>query len=487
MPKPCDLPRNTPESMGVTSSALLDFVNEVEASDNELHSFMLLRHGQVIAEGWWAPYAAGHPHTLFSLTKSFTSTAVGLAIAEGRLSIEDPVLGFFPEDAPKRPSKNLRAMRVRHLLSMSTGHLADSTEKAVTNRQGNWVKGFFSMPVKHAPGAPFVYNSAASHVLSAIVQKVSGIPIKEYLTPRLFEPLGIEGMRWETDPRGINTGGWGLSLKTEDIARFGQMYLQKGVWEGQRILPEPWVERATSKQVRNDLDPESPFDWKQGYGFQFWRCQYNAYRADGAFGQFCIVMPDQDAVLAITSGVANMQSVLTLVWKHILPAMGSAPLPVDTATQRKLSTRLADLCLDPPQGNGAPGWVGQRSYRLEDNPFEAGSVRMVSAGDHFHLTFEGRTGQHSLKCGRRSWMTDHSSFFPIDRLHGSSTPPEGYPVAAACAWTAEDTLEIQARFYETPFCFTTICQFEREQVTIQNRVNVSFGPTELTTLAGHLA
>jgi CubicO group peptidase (beta-lactamase class C family) len=334
---------------------------------------MFLRHGQVVAEGWWAPYAPQHPHTLFSLTKSFTSTAVGLAVAEGRLSIEDPVLDFFPEDAPKRPSQNLKAMRVRHLLSMSTGHLSDSTEKAVTNRQGNWIRGFFSMPVKHAPGAPFVYNSAASHMLSAIVQKVSGLPVKEYLTPRLFDPLGIAGMTWETDPRGINTGGWGLSLKTEDIARFGQMYLQNGIWEGQRILSEEWVEMATSRQVSNDIDPQGPLDWRQGYGFQFWRCQHNAYRGDGAFGQYCIVMPEQDAVLAITSGVKDMQAVLNLVWKHMLPGMSPTPLPADKPALRKLKTRLADLCLDPPQGEFISSILDQdehRTYHLDDNPLQ---------------------------------------------------------------------------------------------------------------------
>ena len=139
MSKPNPLPRSTPESAGISSAAVLEFVEAVDANISELHSFMLLRHGQVAAEGWWAPYARQFRHILFSLTKSFTSSAVGMAVSEGRLSIEDPVLSFFPEDAPKRPSKNLQTMKVRHLLSMSTGHLVDSTEKAVTNPEGNWV------------------------------------------------------------------------------------------------------------------------------------------------------------------------------------------------------------------------------------------------------------------------------------------------------------------------------------------------------------
>ena len=211
---------------------------------HDLHSFMLLRHGQVVARGWWSPYAAQRPHMLFSLSKSFTSTAVGLAVAEGRLTVDDPVLSFFPEDAPAKVSPNLAAMRVRDLLSMSTGHAKDATGRATHKKEGNWVKGFLSLPVRYAPGTHFVYNSAATYMLSAIVQKLTGMTLLDYLRPRLFEPLGIDNPTWESCPRGINTGGWGLSVRTEDIARFGQLYLQKGVWKGQRILPEAWVERG---------------------------------------------------------------------------------------------------------------------------------------------------------------------------------------------------------------------------------------------------
>jgi len=488
MSKTNSLLSSTPESQGVSSAAVLDFVEAVDSTISELHSFMLLRHGKVVAEGWWAPYAAPYPHILFSLTKSFTSTAVGLAVSEGLLSIDDPVLSFFPEDAPKRPSKNLQAMRVRHLLSMSTGHLVDSTEKAVSNKEGNWIKGFFSMPVKHLPGAPFVYNSVASHILSAIVQKVTGMPIKAYLTPRLFEPLGIEPANWETDPRGINTGGWGLSLKTEDIARFGQIYLQKGLWQGQRILPEAWVEMATSKQIRNDLVEGTPIDWQQGYGFQFWRCRHNAYRGDGAFGQYCIVMPDQDAVLAITSGVSDMQAVLNLVWEHILPGMNGLALPEDKTNQARLAARLTDLCLDPPQNAASqPGKALNRSYILEENPLGIKNLALAVSKDHCRLVVENPRGQQTLECGAQTWLMSRTNFAFSDPRPLMSIPPEGYPVAAAFAWTAADILEIQARFYETHAYFTLTCQFDAGKITIEPKVNVSFGPDELPVLVGSLS
>ncbi|HET6386465.1 MAG TPA: serine hydrolase domain-containing protein, partial [Armatimonadota bacterium] len=325
------LTRRAPEALGIASSGVLAFLDAAAEHIRELHSFMLLRHGQVAAEGWWTPYGADVPHMLFSLSKSFTSTAAGMAIAEGLLSLDDPVVSFFPEDKPARVSENLAAMRVRHLLSMSTGHAEDTLGALSRTADSNWAALFLDRPVDYTPGTHFVYNSGATYMVSAIVQKLTGQRVIDYLRPRLFEPLGITDPKWEVCPRGINTGGWGLSVKTEDIARFGQLYLQKGIWEGRRLLPESWVDAATSKQVSNGDDPNN--DWNQGYGYQFWRCRHGAYRGDGAFGQFCIVMPDQDAMIAITAGVADMGGVLNLVWNHLLPAFQSASLPEDPASR----------------------------------------------------------------------------------------------------------------------------------------------------------
>lgn len=225
MPAISPLPRTSPEAQGVSSTALLDIVNTLDQTFTEIHGLMLLRHGQVIAEGWWAPFGPQLPHMLFSLTKSFTSTAIGLAVAEGLLTVDDFVVSFFPEKTPKRISKNLAAMRVRHLLSMSTGHKQEPNMGRMSgDKQADWVKGFLSASVQHKPGAPFVYNSAASHMLSAIIHKATGQPLLDYLTPRLFEPLGIQPAHWDQDPRGIYTGGWGLMIRTEEIARFGQMW-----------------------------------------------------------------------------------------------------------------------------------------------------------------------------------------------------------------------------------------------------------------------
>jgi CubicO group peptidase (beta-lactamase class C family) len=338
------LPRSTPEAQGISSQAVLNFV---EAADkiNTLHSFMILRHGQVISAGWWKPEAADKPHVLWSLSKSFNSTAVGLAIHEGKLKLTDHVLKFFPDDAPANPSDNLKAMTVRDLLTMTCGH--DTEPKAVGGAPS--VKQFLAHPVVFKPGTHFQYNTMGSYVLSAIVTKVTGQTELDYLKPRLFEPLGIENPRWDTSPEGNSLGGYGLYLVTEDIAKFGQLYLQKGQWHGKQLIPREWVEQATSKQVSNDKEGHSKIgpDWQQGYGFQFWRCQHNAFRGDGAAGQLCVVMRDQDAVVAITAQTGNIQAELTAIWDNLLPAFHAEALPEEAAAQEKLNQKISSLTAHP--------------------------------------------------------------------------------------------------------------------------------------------
>lgn len=333
------LPRSTPEAQGVSSAAVRAYVEAADQQVDTMHSFILMRHGIVVAEAWWKPESADKPHVLYSLSKSFTSTAVGLAVAEGKLSIDDPVLKFFPAEAPAQPSDKLKEMRVRDLLTMSTGH---QTEPKFTPGEP-WVKSFLAHPVEHKPGTHFLYNSPGSYMCSAIVQKVSGQTVLEYLRPRLFEPLGIEGLEWSTSPQGISTGGWGLFLKTEDIAKFGQLYLQRGLWNGKQLIQAAWIGQATSKQVSNGSDPAK--DWEQGYGFQFWRCRHDAYRGDGAFGQFCIVMPAQDAVVAITADTKDMPAELNLVWDKLLPAFQATALPSNPDEDAKLKEALAHLAV----------------------------------------------------------------------------------------------------------------------------------------------
>ena len=325
-----DLPRGeTPDSL---AAAMDDFLREAEMDSLDVHSVMVLQHGNVIYSKWQSEGVDTVPHILNSVSKTFTSAAVGLAINEGKLSLTDKVVSFFPDKLPAEPSANLKAMTVRDLLTMTCGHGSDPTG-AIRSVENDWVAAFLAYPVEHHPGTFFCYNSLGTYILSAIVQQVTGEKVVDYLTPRLFEPLHIDKPQWKESPQGISTGGWGLYLKTEDLAKMGQLILQKGVWNGRQVIPAEWVAEMSKRQVNSvnpgtgvdqveerDVSNESS-DWLQGYGYQMWRCRFDCYRADGANGQFIVIIPEKDAVVVITANIQDMQKELNLVWNHILPVL----------------------------------------------------------------------------------------------------------------------------------------------------------------------
>jgi CubicO group peptidase (beta-lactamase class C family) len=466
------LPRSSPEEQGVSSAAVLSFIDAADQIDS-MNSVMLLRHGHVMAEGWWAPYDAVSPHSLYSLSKSFTSTAVGLAVAEGKLSLDDEVLKFFPDEESEKPSANLKAMRVRDLLRMVTGNQTEPPRKP----DEPWVKSFLAHPVPFKPGTHFLYNTSGTYMLSAIVQKATGQTVLDYLRPRLFEPLGIEHPTWEASPQGVSAGGYGLSIRTEDIAKFGQLYLQKGQWDGKQLVPAAWVRAATTLQTSNGSNPNS--DWDQGYCYQFWRCRHGAYRGDGAFGQFCVVLPEQDAVVAITSGVKDMQAVLNLVWDKLLPAMKPMPLAADEAAQEKLRQRLKGLALRPQEGSPAAPLaanVSGRKYEFPANDLKLEALTLQCDGKDGGVTLVTRFNgaEQRVVCGPGAWRKGRGAWgrFPEQ------------PVAASGAWTADDTFTAKVCLYETPFIITARLKFSGDEVRCDAESNVGFGSRKPPTLVG---
>jgi len=473
------LPRATPESQGVPSAAVEAFLDGIAASKHEFHSFMLVRHGNVIAEGWWAPYAAQLNHTMYSMSKSFTSTAVGLAVSEGKLTVEDPVVSFFPDDLPAKVDDKLAALRVKHLLTMSVGHAKDST--GLITPEENWVRAFLALPIAHAPGSEFVYNSGATYMLSAIVTRLTGQKVIDYLRPRLFEPLAIDGMTWQTCPRGNNTGGWGLSISTEGLAKLGQLYLQKGEWNGKQLIPAKWVEEATSFKIQQPLPattrparPNDRNDWVQGYCYQFWRCTHHAFRGDGAFGQFTIVMPEQDAVLAITSESPDMQGELDLVWEHLPPAMKDAPLAEDSATASRLQQRLSSLALAPEKSGKTSSprasAVSGKLFAVEPNDLKIKAVSLSFDDDGCIFRVTDDQGEHAIACGLQKWAfgeTDMPGTPPSLGLGRTVKVSPKAKVAASGTWTDDDTFEMTWRFHETPHHDTAICKFTEDGVTVR--------------------
>jgi hypothetical protein len=309
-------------------------------------------------------------------------------------------------------------------------------------------------------------------MLSAIVQKATGATVLDYLKPRLFEPLGIERPVWESSPQGISAGGYGLSVRTEDIAKFGQLYLQKGEWHGKQLVPAAWVEAATARQTSNGSNPKS--DWDQGYGYQFWRSRHGAYRGDGAFGQFCIVLPDQDAVIAITSGVKDMQAVLNLVWEQLLPALKPSTLDNDDESRGKLVRTLKGLALRPQAGSGSPAKVTGKRFVFAANDRKLEAVALES--DDRQDTVIARVGgvDQRIPCGRGEWKKGRLAFgrFPEQ------------PAAASGAWTAENTFAAKVCFTETPFILKLTLRFDGNQLLLDTESNVGFGSTKPPQLVG---
>jgi hypothetical protein len=468
--RPLVLARKSPESQGVSSKAISDFLAAANGCKYEWHSFMLLRHGNVIAEGWWKPFAAQYKHTLYSLSKSFTSTAIGLLVAEGKLKVTDEVVSFFPKEVPATISDNLKKMQVKHLLTMNTGHGEDTMSKM--RAAGNqWMQTFLAQPVTFEPGSHFLYNTGATYMLGAIVYKLTGKKLEEYLSSRLFQPLGIANYDWETSPEGLNTAGYGLRIKTEDIARFGQMYLQKGKWDNKQILPEAWVNEATGYQTKSN---EGNGDWSQGYGYQFWRCKPGFYRGDGAYGQYCIVMPQYDAVLAITGESWDMQKSMNIAWDTLLPGMQSSTLPGNEADYGKLKKDIAALTVPVPKGDLTSSMSAAyhgKTYKVAANTFDVRATSFDFSKDACTWKIKTIQGEQTFLFGWGNWAPSQNSnkylFFLPGRLHVPSK------LAGAAVWTDSNTLQLTNKFAEAMHSDIITCHFEDDKVTISFLNSVS--------------
>lgn len=331
------LPRITPEEAGVHAADIAQFVDDFAAKGLRIHTFLLVKDGKVYAEGYFKPYAPEQFQQVFSLSKSFTSTAFGIARAEGKIALEERVIDVFADEvkaAGITPSKELAALTFHDVLRMSTGQPEEQ-------HGADLVTTFLKVPFTEMPGEKFRYNTMATYMCSAALKK-KGIDLEAYLQEKLFDPMGISGLHWLRCAKGICTGGFGLSQLPEVIAKFGILVLNDGVWEGKRLIPHDWIELATHKRMEN-ADTSNDIDWIQGYGYQFWMCHDGSFRGDGAYGQYCVMNREKNTVLAMTAYVDNMQNELNVYLEGLLPKMQNAPLPADPAADRELAKKLAAL------------------------------------------------------------------------------------------------------------------------------------------------
>ncbi|GEL93897.1 serine hydrolase domain-containing protein [Cellulomonas composti] len=501
------LPRSTPEQQGVDPGGVARLVRALASEAPELHSLMLVRHGFVVAEAWAAPFSSDRTHLLYSLSKTFTASAVGFARAEGLLDLDDLLVELLARLTPGHVSDEalggldagaralLGRLRVRDLLTMTSGHDADPSEAVFAGE--DWLAGFLAQPLAHEPGTHFVYNTAATYVLAELVQRAAGVGLVEYLRLRLYEPLGIVGVTWELSPTGYEVGGFGMSATTEDLAVLGELFLRDGVWAGRQVLPEGWAALASAAQVPSGwggpAEDDSDSDWSQGYGFQMWRSRHGGYRGDGAFGQYCLVLPEQDAVVAITASVPDMGAQLAIVWEHLLPAFAPDELPDDPAGRAALAAAVDGLRLDPPQGPASSA-VGDaaagRRVAFAANPAGLRSVVLrPGVTDELELTFDegvvALVAGHGEAVNQPVPMPAHGNapVLQADPVHGRTGI--GWQDAAVSAiWPEPDLYRITVRLLGMPHTLTIDARWSGSSVTVTGGFDLWMGDGRLPTLIG---
>lgn len=448
------LPASDPAALGVDAGGVHAFLDALEAAPRIApHSLMIVRHGRVVTAGWWAPYAPGRLHLLYSLSKSFTSTAAGLAVADGLLRLDDTVVSYFPEFDADITDPGSRAMLVRHVASMASGHLTETVHRASDLDPGNLVRGFLLLPPDRAPGTVFAYNQPTTYTLGSIVQRLTGETLTEYLRPRILDPLGVGETAWLQSPAGRDLAYSGMYATTDAIARLGLLHLNGGRWNGEQLLPASWVAEATRAHVANDdgTPGSAASDWRQGYGFQFWMSRHG-YRGDGAYGQFCLVLPEYDAVIAMTAETEEMQKVLDLAWEHLLPAFGPDPLPDRAARDEALRERLSRLALPPLAAKPAPpadpaAWSGAEfaprgGVCAAQKSLTGVTVAADGAGWLLSLAEDGT--RLELRFDGTAWAVEDGPDAPV-------------PTALSAGWTDADTLVADVLFVETPHHLVVTC------------------------------
>ncbi len=357
---PSPLPRSTPEEQGVPSQILAEFIRQISTIPELLpHSLLVLRHGAVIAQGDWSPFRHDCAHIVYSISKSITSMAVGMAVSEGLLSLEEKIVDIFPEKVNFLTSRTVRSITIQHLLTMQSG--------ATFNEMGSylksdWVRAFLEGGTSFEPGSKFSYNSTNTYMLAAILHRKTGQTLVEYLRPRLFDPMQLQITSWETCPQGIEKGGWGLYLHPEDMAKLGQLYLQKGRWnvqgEMRQLVPEDWVLTSTTPHIKDTGDGKG-----LGYGYQIWLEPSGRYEFNGLFGQYIFVIPQHDMVVALTAGSSNLlprSPILDQMDRFFGPqkTFSQAALPPDPAGQHALQFVTSHLVFRKPVPSVDPSKAG---------------------------------------------------------------------------------------------------------------------------------
>jgi hypothetical protein len=461
----------TPSAVGVDGDAVAAFLDDVDAAGLDLHGLMLHRRGRVCAQGFSWPYRADRPRVMHSVAKSFTACAVGMALEEGRFALTDTVVSFFPEFAPANAGENLAAMTVEDLLTMRTGHAEETSGAVWRGIRTSWIAEFFKIPVVHRPGTIYVYTSAASYMLSAILTKTTGLTLHDYLRPRLFAPLGVQGETWDVGPDGINPGGNGLTCTTIDLLKLGVLMAQGGVWEGRRLLSESWIRQATTAHA-------------PGYGYHWVVGPHGEFSALGVFVQMVMVFPEHEATLTIIGAIDGSRRILPLVQQHFPAAFRDGAVPDPKAGRRLAARPFRHAGVEPLRSDAAPAKerLGTHHYRFEANPQGVTDLVVDLTASRCRVTVRDAAGEHSITCGVDSWLEGQTDMPGRDLHHGYRLSPAR--VVAGARWVTPDRLDMSWIFLESAFRDTVECRFDGDRIRLSRRVNVNSGGLTQPDLIG---
>ena len=439
-----ELPRSTPEEQGVPSKALVALFDSLHALPlTDMHAVVVMRHGKVIGEMYPKPYAPEYRHTMYSCSKTFVGIAVGLAIEDNRLRLDDRIAAIFPELLPDSVSKDLADMTVRHLLTMASGVKPDWNMRS---RGKEWIRTFLSKPVKE-PGTQYAYDSMVSYMLAAVVQKVTGKKLTEYLQERVFTPMNVTEWAWEESPEGVNTGGWGVHIQPESLAKFGQLILNEGSWEGKQLVPAEWIREMCKKHRETG---------REVYGYHIWHCggHDGAVRADGALGQYVISVLDKDMVVVMTEAtLGNGRDQRRLIWDVLLPHIQDEPLPANKKDYQKLLKKQEGYKLAEVKGKASSAFASNwenKTIELGKNTFGWKSLKLNFGKKEVTMTVTETNGKsYELPFGYQEWITTTFdsyppySITPIDRFKGLEGP---YYASGSYAWISKEELQLKVHY-----------------------------------------
>ena len=470
-----DLPRSTPAAEGISTQAVISMMDSLMAlPECDIHHVMVVRHGKVVAELHPAPFRAEDSHTLYSASKTFTSLAVGCAIDDNLLRLDDRVMTFFPDKRTDRVSDNMVDMTVRDLLMMASGVKPDWTMR---NNSMDWVKDWLAKPVDDKPGTLFQYDSMCTFMLSAIVQRVTGYTMLEYLQKKLFDPMHITVADWETSPDGINTGGWGLRVQAETMAKLGQLLLNEGKWNGEQLVSAEYVKAACSRLIDGGAkETTPPTDGNQGYGYQVWQSKWpGSYRADGAMGQYTVVVPQEDLVVVILGMKLYGHEELACIWNQLMPGLKTESLKPEKKLQKKLDNLCANASLTLPQGKSMSKKreidLCSKVLVLDPNQHGYKSLAVIPVWKNYRIFVitHNDGSEERLNMGYGQWYYNHLNGYPvysinaINRMQGFAN---GFMAAAAYAWSEPMTINVKVHYVDWISGTNFVIDFEKHEVTI---------------------